>query len=317
MITPSTLTAAFLSTAIISLAPNFILFAFPSLSNQDAVDRSFVLTLGQTLAAGGLLGDVFLHIMPESNKETDGLLVLLGFFLFLIMDMIVRAFDNEDEHSSLKHVDCNTEQRTKRNSFISMIFSSNILLNLTADALHNFTDGLAIGSSFAVAGAHHSWSALLASRGGLVTISILLHEIPHELGDYCLLLNSGFSKIEAIMAQFLTAIAAFLGTIVGLWASSSMPGITFVTGGGFAYIATVTILPKILEQHKASFRIRLLQLVAFLVGIGFLYSVTLFEEDHSHGHQQDQCHSHDHPRRHDHEASYSLGAHSNNGGKEL
>jgi solute carrier family 39 (zinc transporter), member 7 len=328
MFTSSALTAALISTALISLAPNFILFAFPSLTNRDAVDRSLVLSLGQTLAAGGLLGDVFLHIMPEASKETDGLLLLLGFFIFLVMDVIVRSFDTEDGHSPSKHGDCHhTKVGTKRDSLLSTALSSSILLNLTADALHNFTDGLAIGSSFAVAGASHSsWSALLASRGGLATITILLHEIPHELGDYCVLLNSGFSKMEAIMAQFLTAIAAFLGTIVGLWASSSMPGITFVTGGGFVYIATVTILPKILEQQKASFRFRFLQLLAFLVGIGFLYLVTLIEEEHSHGHsnhhhehQKDECHSlsHEHSGQHNHGASHSHGGHKHDDGPEL
>jgi zinc transporter 7 len=335
MVASSALVAAFLSTGFISLAPNLILFAFPGYANDGAVEGSKVLSLGQALAAGGLLGDVFLHTMPEASDEDAGLWVLAGFFIFLIMDMIIRSIEDDHDHDAHAPTDSTTtkgkgDQCEKKRSAWSMMFSSSILLNLTADALHNFTDGLAIGASFAAAGENHStWQALLASRGGLATLSILLHEIPHELGDYCILLQNGFSKMEAIATQFLTAIAAFVGTFVGLWAASTWPGVNYITAGGFIYLASVTILPKVLQEHKASLLFRLCQLTAFLTGIGFLYSVSFLEGEHSHGHshqhsghaihdvsghQQDHGHhEHDHHQcNHDHE-----GHHHHSHGHEL
>ena len=75
-------------------------------------------------------------------------------------------------------------------------------LNLLADSMHNFTDGIALGASFAAS----------KGLGTAALLSVLFHEIPHELSDFTILVESGLSKWEAIQAQFLTAIAAFLGT---------------------------------------------------------------------------------------------------------
>merc|ERR1711934_749580 len=78
-------------------------------------------------------------------------------------------------------------------------------LNLAADCFHNFTDGLAIGASF-----------LAGDTIGIVTTgTILLHEVPHEIGDYAILIQSGVSPQRAIMLQ-LTAVGALTGCIVSL-----------------------------------------------------------------------------------------------------
>jgi zinc transporter 7 len=296
---PASLIAALLSTGFISLAPNLILFAFPGYADEGAIEGSLALSMGQALAAGGLLGDVFLHTLPEATDDDSGIWVLVGFTIFLVMDMFIRSLNSEEgdhhghDHGAKKKTENNDDENKKKPSSLALMLSSSILLNLTADALHNFTDGLAIGASFATAAAvaddHATWQTLLlTSRGGLATLSILFHEIPHELGDYCILLKSGFTKTEAIAAQFGTAIAAFVGTLVGLWAASTWPGVMYVTAGGFVYLAAVTILPKVLEERKTSIPFRIAQLCAFLIGIGFLFSVSLLEgadgHGHSHGH---------------------------------
>merc|ERR1712020_535615 len=79
-------------------------------------------------------------------------------------------------------------------------------LNLAADCFHNFTDGLAIGASF-----------LAGDTIGIVTTgTILLHEVPHEVGDYAILIQSGVSPQRAIMLQLLTAVGAVTGCVVSL-----------------------------------------------------------------------------------------------------
>lgn len=317
----SAFAAALVSTGFISLAPNLILFAFPGVAKEGAIRGSLVLAMGQALAAGGLLGDVFLHTMPEANEQAAGLWVLAGFSLFLIMDMLIRSLEGDVDHHH-SHTNTKTDNDDKpatTRSAISMMFSSSILLNLTADALHNFTDGLAIGASFATAGGNHStWQAMLASRGGTATLSILLHEIPHELGDYCILLKNGFTKNEAIATQFFTAIAAFVGTFVGLWAASTWPGVNYITAGGFVYLASVTILPKVLEERKSSLLFRSCQLIAFLLGIGFLFSVSLLEGEHGHGHSHQHTehavHEEIHHQGHDHgQCNHEHHGHHNHG----
>ena len=77
-------------------------------------------------------------------------------------------------------------------------------LNLFADTFHNFTDGLAIGASF-IAG---------EGVGKITTLTILLHEVPHEVGDYAILIQSGMKPMKAIMMQLVTAVGALTGKTI-------------------------------------------------------------------------------------------------------
>jgi zinc transporter 7 len=317
MVSSTAVIAALLSTGLISLAPNLILLAFPSYAVGEGISSPF-LTLGQALAAGGLLGDVFLHTLPSAtaNVEAVELMVLLGFTLFLMVDMLIRSVGgghshshNDEAHGDAMKMNGHTQHHNATPK------TSVVVLNLVADALHNFTDGLAIGASFALGNtpADLSVASLLLSRGGLATLSILCHEIPHELGDFATLVRAGYSKYQAVQAQFMTAIAAFLGTIISLYVADGWVGerLLYVTAGGFIYLAAVTILPEVLEDDRHSLIFRLAQLAAFISGIGFLYLVYLLEEydessssssstlannhGHSHGHaHRQQGHNHGH-----------------------
>ena len=120
-------------------------------------------------------------------------------------------------------------------------------LNLAADSMHNFTDGIAIGVAYSVTGAVHSHGHHHTHTLGFVTaLSVLFHEVPHEIGDFVTLINSGMTKYQAIKAQFVTAIFAFLGTFFGLMIGDADGnlGDLFIcfTAGGFLYIATCNML---------------------------------------------------------------------------
>jgi zinc transporter 7 len=319
----ATTIAAFLSTTIISLAPNALLFLFPTYRPETTSDIN-PLAIGQALAAGGLLGDVFLHTLPHEmnheNGQVIGLAILAGFLAFLLFDILVRSYGHECHE--------NHDHKKKDVKFqVNKTWTSAAILNLAADSLHNFTDGIAIGASFA--GSSYDDSLLLVdqvktlirSRGGLATLAVLFHEIPHELGDYSILVSSGFSKMEAIKTQFVTAVAAYCGTFVGLYGMTAMKEILGndlmipFTAGGFLYLSSVTILPELL-QKKVSRRARMTQIVAFCIGIGFMYMVGVLEHagdgcghDHGHVHHIDHgadgrhihSHSHEHFHSHSHE----------------
>jgi len=312
MVSQNAIIAAFSSTALISLAPNVLLLFFPRFSSGEG-HNSPILSLGQSLAAGGLLGDVFLHVVPHSGGSHDvGLWILLGFSVFLFTDMVLRSIGGHSHSHGHGH-DHDSDKKSDGDSPSGDAKTSTVLLNLTADALHNFTDGVAIGASFSNFSGGAGVLDIMKTRGGLATLSILCHEIPHELGDFAILVKNGFSKREAIMAQFGTAFAAMIGTAVGL-VTVDMAGdsLVFVTSGGFVYLATVTILPDILNE-KASLRFRFAQLLFFGFGVALLYAVCLLEElddghehGHGHGHGHHEHHSsshhdhHDEPTHHDH-----------------
>ncbi|KAL3798408.1 hypothetical protein HJC23_005061 [Cyclotella cryptica] len=287
--------AAFLSTGLISLAPNVLLFLFPnyaaSSSSHSSANRAW-LSLGQALAVGGLMGDVFLHTLPDcfadsgghhtpdnhsrSNHheshdheggrhvagEEIGVRVLAGFAAFLALDILVRSLEDGHGHNHSLDKTNGHSNTFKKNSFKSqwrLVLSSAVLLNLLGDALHNFTDGLAIGATFAASQiSSHSFGtsstvswltsafSLLKSRGGLASMSVFLHEIPHELGDFATLVNAGMSRNMAIGMQFLTSIAAFMGTALGLFSSHIIEGLGHdvllpFTAGGESRIFLVTV----------------------------------------------------------------------------
>lgn len=148
--------AAFASTALISLAPNVLLVLFPRYASGEGIG-SPALSLGQALAAGGLLGDVFLHAIPHSlgghhdhhdghgqhgqqqqhdDEASAGAWILMGFSLFLVADMIVRGLSSEGHGHA--HGEGQTKEEAGGPPASSEPYkTSTVLLNLAADALHN------------------------------------------------------------------------------------------------------------------------------------------------------------------------------------
>uniref|UniRef100_A0A3P9QHB8 Zinc transporter ZIP13 n=1 Tax=Poecilia reticulata TaxID=8081 RepID=A0A3P9QHB8_POERE len=153
-----------------------------------------------SFAIGGLLGDVFLHLLPEAwalsgppggsqtskhnHYMTQGLWVLIGLFAFHLLE---KMFPNEDG-----------------------LEDTSGYLNLLANCIDNFTHGLAVAGSFSVS----------KKVGFLTTFAILLHEIPHEVGDFAILLRAGFDRWSAARMQLSTALVGVLGACFALCAQS-------------------------------------------------------------------------------------------------
>ena len=142
-------------------------------------------------------------------------------------------------------------------------------LNLAADCFHNFTDGLAVGASF-LAG---------DSIGLITTLTILFHEIPHEIGDFAILIQSGVPRGRAIALQLLTALGALTGCLVSLVLGGAVEGAASITlpftAGGFIYIATVSVIPELLEG--ATFKQSVMEVVALLMGVLMMVIIAQYE----------------------------------------
>lgn len=142
-------------------------------------------------------------------------------------------------------------------------------LNLAADMAHNLTDGLAIGASFITG----------QGIGFMTTITILFHEIPHEIGDFAILIQSGCSRKKAMFLQLLTALGAVTGTLISLVADgtseTASPWILPFTAGGFIYIACVSVIPELLEE--TNLKQSILEIIAAAIGVLIMVFIAQFE----------------------------------------
>ncbi|VUZ57233.1 unnamed protein product [Hymenolepis diminuta] len=149
---------------------------------------------------------------------------------------------------------------------------------LFGDAFHNFMDGMTIGVGFTES----------PSVGIALCLSILFEELPHELGDFAVLISSGFSVKSAIVANFLSSCSAYLGMILGLIIGEVSAGALYVfaiTAGFFFYISLSNMLPSLREtleekekKNENSFWLFIIQVAGLLTGFGCVLGVALVSD---------------------------------------
>ena len=185
--------------------------------SKKKLDKSLDLLV--SLSVGALLGGAFLHLLPELLEE--GILkelfifVIGGILLFFVLEKFI--FWHHCHHAEHEHL-----------SFTYM--------NLVGDSIHNLLDGVLLAGAFLID----------INTGIATTIAVLLHEVPQEIGDFGVLLKGGFSKKKALIANFLTALTAFIGAGLALLFNSFIEGIVpilvAVAAGGFIYIAGTDLI---------------------------------------------------------------------------
>lgn len=144
-------------------------------------------------------------------------------------------------------------------------------LNLFSDGVHNFTDGMALGSAFLLYGSVGGWSR---------TLFLLAHELPQEIGDFGILVRSGFSISKALFFNFLSALVALAGTALALLVGQA-PGqsslIEGFTAGGFIYIAVAGVLAEMNNNGNSTVKNTGIQLISLILGMGIALCISLVE----------------------------------------
>lgn len=221
---------------------------------EEVLDK--ILILSVAFSAGALIGAAFLDLIPEAifgieitEKSILELFLYLitGFCVFFILEQFLMWH----HHHSMSHPEIKS-------------FSYLILIS---DAIHNFIDGLIVAGSFVV-----SFPAGIAT-----TLAVIFHEIPHELGNYGVLIYGGFKKNKALLFNFLSAIFAVLGGISGFFISEKIgKQIIFLlpfAAGGFIYIAASDLIPQI--KGEEGFKKSAVHFLIFLLGIGFMLLIKI------------------------------------------
>ncbi|XP_056321287.1 zinc transporter ZIP10 isoform X2 [Danio aesculapii] len=175
-------------------------------------------------------------------------------------------------HGHSHHGHCHSDQEMKDAGIASIAW-----MVIMGDGMHNFSDGLAIGAAF---------SANIT--GGISTsVAVFCHELPHELGDFAVLLKAGMSVKQAIVYNLLSALMAYvgmvIGTAVGQYTHNVTSWIFAVTAGMFLYVALVDMLPEMLhgdsEEHKrCEMGHFVLQNFGMLTGFGIMLLIAIFED---------------------------------------
>lgn len=230
------------SVAIVSLVSLIGIFTI-SIKEESLRKHIFLLV---SLAVGGLLGDAIIHLIPEAFEMSDNttmvsLAIIGGIVIFFVLEKVLHWH----HHAAGEH---NEETIHLTGKMI-----------LISDGTHNFIDGLIIGGSFLVS----------TEVGIATTIAVILHEIPQEIGDFGVLLHSGYTKAKALWFNFLSALTSVAGVFVALSLADTGQTLSMwllpIAAGGFIYIAMSDLIP---ELHKTKgLKHSALQLIAVIIGV--------------------------------------------------
>ncbi len=210
-----------------------------------------------SFSTGALLGDVFLHMIPEFAEEEGFLVaampvVLLGIVFSFCVEKIIHW----------RHCHLEPEEDTGHHHHVGT-------MSILGETVHNLIDGIIIAASYMAS----------IPLGISTTIAIVFHEIPHEVGNFAVLLHSGFTKKRALMLNLLSACAGILGTLAVLFASTTTQGIQPYllpfAAGNLLYIAGSDLIPELHRSTRLSQGV--IQLIAMLIGIGSMYLVLFLE----------------------------------------
>jgi zinc and cadmium transporter len=203
-------------------------------------------------AIGALLGAAFLEVIPHAFERvpahTAALTILAGIFAFFILEKLVlwRHCHAEDCEAHDHHAQPHDQGRSGT-------------LILVGDTVHNFIDGVLIAAAF-----------LESTQLGIITaIAIVAHEIPQEVGDFLILLHSGYSKTKALVLNLISSLASLAGGVLGYFAlqvvTGAVPILLGIVAASMIYVAVADLIPGL--HKRTELRATLSQAILIALGV--------------------------------------------------
>lgn len=182
------------------------------------------------LAAGVLLAVSFLDLLPEAVEHIDTMAFQVVLVVFVVAFLIEKYFFSLHHHADGDHS-----------------IHSAVPFVIAGDTIHNFLDGVTIATAYMVD----------PSFGLLVAFSTFLHETPHEIADFGILLAAGWKPTKVLMTNFFSALATFPGVVIGYMlaeTSDYFVGVLLATSAAlFLYVATTDFVPSLGKNKKNSY----------------------------------------------------------------
>jgi len=230
--------------------------------------QKYVLPHAVSFAIGALLGAAFLALLPHAINATEkvdvhnlGLTILLGLLGFFLLEKMVLWRHCHSSHCEV-HSPHETEHRdTDKNASGALI--------IVGDAIHNLVDGVLIAAAFMTD----------VDLGIVTSLAVAAHEIPQEVGDFAILLNSGYKRSKALFFNVLASLATLLGAVIAYFSLQSMQGalpyILAVAASSFIYIAVADLIPGLHKRTEIKETIQQITLIMFGVIVIYLAHSTL------------------------------------------
>ncbi|MCL5433238.1 MAG: ZIP family metal transporter [Patescibacteria group bacterium] len=207
-----------------------------------------------SFAAGALLATAFLDTLKEAVQlggESVFMWVTLSFAFFFLFERLFTFLHHHDVEEEKLHLPA---------PFV-----------IFGDALHNFIDGVSIAATFLVS----------FPLGVITSLAVFVHEIPHELGDFGILIQKGWGRRKVFTVNAFTGAAAFFGAIVAFYLGKSfenlLPILLAVITGNFIYLSATDLLPEIHHKAKRSFSLN--HTIFFFLGIILIIFLTTFVKE--------------------------------------
>ncbi|MFA5628112.1 MAG: ZIP family metal transporter [Thiohalomonadaceae bacterium] len=222
--------------------------------------REHLLPHGVSFAIGAMLGAAFLGLLPhalENETISDAhhitMTVLFGILGFFLLEKMVLWRHCHHDHCQIHGLEHSHNHKHKTAGYLILV----------GDGFHNFVDGVLIAAAF-----------LTDMHLGIVTaLAVAAHEVPQELGDFAVLLHSGFSRLRALLLNLLSSLATVLGAVLAYFSLSGMehvvPFIIAIAAASFIYIAVADLIPGL--HQRTQFKETMQQIIMIGAGVSLVF----------------------------------------------
>lgn len=207
-------------------------------------------------AAGVLLAVSLLHLLPEAVHQVGELAYLIVLIALLASFFFEQYFAHLHHHEDRKHT----------------MVKASVPLVIFGDTIHNFIDGVAIASAYLVD----------PYFGVVIALATFLHETPHEIGDFGVLMSAGWSRGKTFLANLFSASATFPGALLVFFVirdgQEEIGILLAISAGIFLFLGASDFLPEVGEEERGVPAWK--KFILLLIGVGLMYLLTLVSPEH-------------------------------------